>query len=78
MSNRHRALTIRFSRPDDASYHLQLEGPAVGEVRGGFVMPYDPATWRAIMLALEPGFVLADAEPGLRSQGGVGSGHRAL
>ena len=63
MSNRHHALTIRFSRPDDQTYHLQLKGPAVGELPGGFVMPHDPATWRAIMLALEPGFVLAKAEP---------------
>jgi len=63
VSNGHHALTIQFSRPDDATYHLQLKGPAAGELRGSFVTPYNPATWRAIMLALAPGFVLADAEP---------------
>jgi hypothetical protein len=37
-------LTIRFGATDGQTYHLDLDGPGVGERRGGFAPPYDPAT----------------------------------
>ena len=55
-------LTIRFSTAGSATYRVDLEGPDVGERRGPFAPPYTAATWQAIMLALEPGFMQAEAE----------------
>ena len=55
-------LTIRFSTADRATYRVDLEGPDVGERHGPFAPPYTAATWQAIMLALEPGFVLSQAD----------------
>ena len=36
-------LTIRFSAVGGQPYRLGLEGPDVGEWRGNFTPPYDPA-----------------------------------
>ena len=55
-------LTIRFSTAGSATYRVDLEGPDVGERRGPFAPPYTAATWQAIMQALEPGFVLSQAD----------------
>ena len=51
-------LTLRFSATDEGTYRLDLEGPDAGERGSGFAPPYDAATWRAVMLALEPNFAL--------------------
>jgi hypothetical protein len=60
-------LTLRFSTVDDQTYRLDLEGPEVGERHAAFVPPYDPATWRAITRALEPGFDLDRADDATRA-----------
>lgn len=55
-------LTIRFTPLDEQSYRLRLDHAAVGECQGSFHPPCDPATWAAVMQALEPGFVLPEAD----------------
>ena len=60
-------LTIRFSTLDDHTTRLQLARPDLGEARGRFALPYDVATWRAIMLALEPQFELEKADEATRA-----------
>jgi tetratricopeptide (TPR) repeat protein len=62
MNHSEHLLTIRFRTLDGQTYHLDLEGSEGGEARGSFVLPYDVATWRAIALALEPFFELAEAD----------------
>ncbi len=60
-------LTLGFSTRDGQTYRLDLRGSAVGEARGQFTPPYDPATWQAVMLALEPGFVVEEADQATRA-----------
>ena len=61
------SLSIRFSRSADDSYHVQLQGSGAVELQARYTMPHDPATWRAIMLALEPSFVFSDADEATRT-----------
>ncbi|MFQ5343221.1 MAG: CHAT domain-containing protein, partial [Anaerolineae bacterium] len=60
-------ITIRFSTTAGHPYRVDLAGPSVGDFDGDFTPPYDPATWRAIMCALEPGFTLDDADAATRT-----------
>ena len=67
MTPTNQPLTIRFSTLDDHTTRLQLARPDLGEARGRFVLPYDVATWRAIMRALEPQFELEKADEATRA-----------
>jgi tetratricopeptide (TPR) repeat protein len=49
------ALTIAF-RVDDGAFAVEASGPALGEGRGAFAIPYDQATWSAVFRALTPGY----------------------
>lgn len=55
-------LTVRFSTVNAGAYRVDLEGPDVGERHGPFALPYTGTTWQAVMQALEPGFVPAEAD----------------
>ncbi len=60
-------LTITLHPEEGDTYRVRVEGPAVGEAAGTFTLPYDRATWTAILQALEPGFDLASATPETRA-----------
>ncbi len=62
MKHSEHTLIIRFSTVDDRAYRVDLEGPEVGDRHGEFSPPYDPATWVAILRALEPAFSLEEAD----------------
>jgi hypothetical protein len=62
MNRTEHKLTIRFGAVDGQTYHLELEGPDVGQRRGSFAPPYDPATWQTISCALEPTFAIEEAD----------------
>jgi len=65
-------LTLRFSATDDGTYRLDLGGPDVGERGGEFAPPYGAATWRAVMVALEPNFALEEADAATQVRAGSG------
>jgi hypothetical protein len=67
MERTEHTLTLRFNTVDGQTYRLDLEGPDVGERRGEFAPSYDPVTWQAILLALEPDFVLGEADEATRT-----------
>jgi hypothetical protein len=54
-------LTLSFSTTGGPSYLLRLKSALAGERSAELVPPYDDATWRAILPALEPGFDLERA-----------------
>ena len=54
-------ITLKFKPLQDQTYHVDLEGPRGEDYSGAFTLPYTPATWVAILRALEPSFDLAQA-----------------
>lgn len=56
-------LAFRFHTVNGERYQLMLCGAASGELPGSFTPPYDPLTWQAVMLALEPNFQATEADP---------------
>lgn len=60
-------LAFRFHTADGERYQLMLRGAAAGELPGSFTSPYDPLTWQAVMLALEPNFQWAEAAPEMQA-----------
>jgi len=67
MPNPERTLTLRLTATDAGSYRLHLELPDAGQQSADFTPPYDPITWRAVMLALEPHFALDQADAATRA-----------
>jgi len=75
-------LAIRFSVKDDQVHRPLLATPSVGERHGQFAPPFGPATWAAIIQALEPGFVLEEDDEGIQAAleplGPTGQLHRTV
>ena len=67
MKHNEHTLTIRFSTVDDQAYRVDLEGPKVGDRHGEFSPPYDPATWVAILRALDPAFTVEEVDDATRA-----------
>lgn len=61
------SITFRFSVGDESSYRLDLTGKQIGERSGSFRMPFDRATWAAVMSSLESGYDPSAADPETRA-----------
>jgi hypothetical protein len=57
------SIEFRFSTLDKDRFRLDLRGTQIGEWSGVFRMPFDSATWAAVMASLESGYdpVASDA-----------------
>jgi hypothetical protein len=61
------SLILRFTPADGGTFHVSLECAGKGECTAVFTAPYTPATWAAILRALEPDFDLAQADAATRA-----------